>query len=228
MKAKDLIALAGVIIAAIALIPPFVQLLSEKTEPVNTVTTKERETVYTIQQSTSSPASRPVASNTKGSSASETIANPRPQNILRSDAIAVLIVNEHNRIDWTLSDQIKSILQRKEYKVSTPSLFTSSFVTKGQFERLFNGDDSGKAQLLQLSQYCKEGFFGKKIVSFTENPDLENVITATVKLEIHIISSITGTIQKSISLTAKGPGFSRDDAEKIAIERVLEDAVGKL
>lgn len=155
--------------------------------------------------------------------------NPTPTPVSKplSQAIAVLIVNDQRGIEWTLSSQIQSILKRKGKNVTTPALFTQNFVANGQFDRLFQGD-THEAQRLQVQYHFKSAILGKKTVSFVENSDLENMITATVKLEVHVVSSVSGTIQESILLSAKGPGFSQDDAEKIAIERILEDAVGRL
>lgn len=225
METKDKIALVGVIVAIIALVPTFAEWLSPK--PEGTVTLREKERVYIVQQPTSPPSSKSSQTSGYAETSSKSMENSASQNVVLSDATAILIISGSSTIDWTLSNQIKSILQGKGSKVSTPSLFTSSFVSKGQFEQIYQGN-SAEAQRLRLSQHFKEGILGKKTVSFVENPDLENVITATVKLELHVISSASGTVQNSFSFAEKGPGFSRDDAEKNAIERILQRAESQL
>jgi hypothetical protein len=48
------------------------------------------------------------------------------------------------------------------------------------------------------------------------------MITAKASIEIHIVSSKTGTIEDSFTITETGAGFSRATAEEMVIERILK------
>jgi hypothetical protein len=141
---------------------------------------------------------------------------------LFSKDIAVLIVENENRIDWTFSTTIELLLKKQGVKITKPSLFTNSFLTGGGFTRLFAGS-SHKTEIVQLPQHFKTGVFGKKTVVFEKNNDFTDLITATMTLELHEISSLTGTVQQSVSFTQKGAGFSNADASKIAEEKITQE-----
>jgi len=139
-----------------------------------------------------------------------------------SKAIAVLIVENGTTIDWTLSSTIASVLKKRGVTVTTPSVFTDSFLTGGGFSGLFNGG-SRQVSLAQLSRHFKTGVLGKKAVVYEKSTDFKDIITATTTLELHVISSQTGAVQLSVSFTQRGAGFSNTDAGKIAEENILRE-----
>jgi hypothetical protein len=143
---------------------------------------------------------------------------PKPN----SDAIAVLIVEDGKGIDRTLGSAIASRFQQRGVKTTSPSVFTTSFVNNGDFDRLFEGSLADGEQG-QFPQYFQAGVLGKKSVSYVTNPEYDGLITAEVTLELHVVSSHTGTVQISVSWTHKGPGYSNADAKKIAEERILQE-----
>ncbi len=139
-----------------------------------------------------------------------------------SKAIAALIVENENTIDWTLSSTIATELQKRGIKITKPSVFKNSFLTSGGFSGLFNGG-SRQVSLAQLSKHFKTGVVGKKAVAYEKSTDFKDIITATMTLELHVISSQTGAVQLSVSFTQRGAGLSNADASKIAEENILQE-----
>ncbi len=71
---------------------------------------------------------------------------------------------------------------------------------------------------MQLEKHTDYLIFGKKSSSFKKNPELLDLISADVQLEIKIFSAERGVIVNSAVLSALGSGFSNSEAEKNAVE----------
>lgn len=139
--------------------------------------------------------------------------NPETQDVV------VLVIDEDNKINHDVSQKITSLLKDKGLNLTT-SLFTESFVIDGLFEKIFVGD-ANEVKNLELSKHSDRLILGKKKTDFTENPDLQNMITAKASVEIHVTSSETGTIEDSFTIEETGAGFSKSIAEGAAMERIL-------
>lgn len=137
-----------------------------------------------------------------------------------SQEVAVIVIDEGTKVNQDISQKIASLLKAKGVD-ATPSLFTSSFVSDGIFEKIFKGD-AIEVKKLELSKHSDYLMLGKKVVNFTENPQMQNMITAKASIEIHVISSKTATIEDSFTITEAGAGFSRATAEEMVIERILK------
>lgn len=137
-----------------------------------------------------------------------------------SPEVAVLVIDEDNTISQDITREIALSLKNERLNV-TSSLFTGAFVSDGIFEKIFGGD-ADYVRKLELSKYCDHGIFGKKEVNFTENPELQNMTTAKVSIEIHILSSETGMIEDNFKITETGAGFSKEAAAGMAMERILK------
>jgi len=139
-----------------------------------------------------------------------------------SKGIAVLVVENKKTIDWTLSSTISSILEKNGVTITHPSLFKESFLSGGRFDDLFNGG-SRKVLPVELPGHFKTGVLGRKTVEYFKSTDFPDLITASMSLELHVISSKTGAIKKSISFSQKGAGFSNGDASKNAEEKIVKE-----
>jgi len=63
----------------------------------------------------------------------------------------------------------------------------------------------------------------RQTVQYSSDPSLENVITATMNLEIEVLPVAgRGQTQKQL-LTASGAGFKNEAARDMAMERLLKD-----
>jgi hypothetical protein len=144
------------------------------------------------------------------------------ESIPLSNATAVLVVENETVIDWPLSSTILERLQKRGVKTTNPPVFKKPFLTSGGFSNLFNGD-SRQGALSQLPSHFKTGVLGKKTVTYVQNPELANLITASMTLELHVISSQNGAVRFSLSCSQKGAGFSNLDASKIAEENIMKE-----
>lgn len=134
--------------------------------------------------------------------------------------VAVLIIDKDNKIIQNVSQEIASRLKGKGFNV-TASLFTGQFVSDGIFENIFNGD-AGAINKLKLANHCDHIILGKSSVNFIKNPDMQDMITAKASIRFHLISSKTGAIEDSFTISEVGAGFSESTAEDLAIERILK------
>lgn len=141
-----------------------------------------------------------------------------------ANRVGVLIVSKDNAIEWKLTEQIESILREKGQVVSEASSFVYSSVLPEKFDQFF----AGMSDERQYSQFFKKAYLGRKALAFEETPELENIFTATVRLEIHVISADPKDRMPDMMFTAKGVGFSQNDAERTAIERLLNELKKKL
>lgn len=131
--------------------------------------------------------------------------------------IGVMILDQENVIDWTLSRSLAEFFNTSEMTTATP--WTEQFVKSGEFQQAFNGNLIDQSAL----QFCRYAVLGKKAISFTTNSALENVITANVTLTLNVASVATGIIEHSVSLSQTGAGFSQQQAEQSAIERIFTE-----
>lgn len=146
---------------------------------------------------------------------------PLPNPAGESRTIAALIVNTQKEIDWNMTQQVAAAFHHAGHQTVTPPFFSAQFVRNGAFEHLFQGNPAA-AKKLRLSEYCDYAIFGKADVSFLDNPDLADIITANISVEFHAINSRAGSAQGSLSLAAKGAGFSENDARRAALQAIGE------
>ena len=154
---------------------------------------------------------------------------PRPKPAAKdSKDWAVLIMNDGGKANQTLSSQIADLIRKQGKRVGSPSLFSGAFVSNGDFERLFDGSPDDAARLATQASF-KYAIFGRRSVSFVQQGgELENVLTATVTLELHVIEGKTGAIVNSATFEQNGPGFSKSKAEQAANERIVQDVRGAI
>lgn len=137
-----------------------------------------------------------------------------------SQEVAVLVIDEGNRVNRDVNQKIKSVLKNKGLN-ATASLFSDQFISDGVFDRIFEGD-AEKVKKLELLKHTDYIILGKKTVAFSENPDMQNMITARTIVEFRIISAKTGVIEDSFTISEVGAGFSKATSEGLAIERILK------
>jgi hypothetical protein len=137
-----------------------------------------------------------------------------------SQEVAVLVIDEENRVNHHITQKIVSLLKTKGFNI-TSSLFSDKFVSDGMFERIFIGS-ADVVSSLELPKHSDYIILGKKSVNFTENPDLLNVLTAHATIEIHVISARTGSVIDSFNVSEVGAGFSKSNAENLAIESIFK------
>lgn len=144
-------------------------------------------------------------------------------------SFSILVTDNNKKINWVLSNQIGSIIKQKGGRVETSALLTEKFVTSGKFDRIFSGNPASVT--LRSSKHIGYLIFGKKSVTSSKDSDYEGLITASVSLEIRIVSSKKGTIEGSFNISRTGAGYTKLKAEETAVENVLNalsDRLSKL
>jgi len=136
-----------------------------------------------------------------------------------STEVAILVIGETGRVAQNIDQDMASRLTKKGLN-ATASFFAGPFVSDGIFEKLFNGN-SAEVKKLQLSKHCDQIVLGKSLVNFTQNPGMEDMVTARVSVQFRIISARTGAIENRFTLSQTGVGFSKAAAEDLAIERIV-------
>lgn len=150
--------------------------------------------------------------------------SPTPRPKPASKDWAVLIVDDSGKANRTLSSQIGDLLRKQGKRLSSPSLFSGAFVSNGDFDRLFDGSSDDAARL-EAQAFFKYAVLGRRSVSFTQqDASLENVLTATVTLELHVVEGASGAVVNSATFEQNGAGFSKSKAEQAANERILQEA----
>lgn len=136
---------------------------------------------------------------------------------------AVLIIDEDHKERDDLNRIVISYLESKNVK-SLLGLFKNPFIQDGIFEKVFSGD-STKLKDLQIFKHADYVILGKISSNYKANPELQNVISSEVGLEIKVISCENSVIINSAYISEKGAGFSNADAENKAIE-VMNEIIG--
>lgn len=139
----------------------------------------------------------------------------------------VLVKNENGNIEWDLSHKIISVLKRKGFSAGSAPFFTNKFVSSGKYDRIFRGSPA-EVTALGLDKHIGCLILGRKSVSFSENSGYEDLVTATVSVEIHEISTKSGAIENSFTVTDKGAGYSKLKAEEMALENMLKSLSTRL
>lgn len=137
-------------------------------------------------------------------------------NQLETKEISVLILDEELKERWDVEQRIALFLKKKELN-PVFGLFKYPFIKDGTFGNIFSGD-TVKIKELQLEKNADYLILGKKLSSFKKNPELLDLVSAEVKLELKIFSTEKGVIINSTLLSAVGSGFSNSEAERNAIE----------
>jgi len=168
-----------------------------------------------------------VEGNTPPKTRSKSGLGRKPIKLSISNATAVLVVENEKIIDWPLSSLILKSLQKRGVKTTSPPIFQKSFLTTGDFSNLFNGDVQQDA-MSTLPIHFKNGVLGKKTVIYKQNPELSNLITASMTVKLHVISSRNGAIKFSFSCSQYGAGFSKSEASNNAKEKIIKEIESKI
>ena len=103
----------------------------------------------------------------------------------------------------------------------TDSFFKPELVTGGLFNSAFNGS-TDLFNKLELVKSLNALLLARQNVQYETNTDLNNIITASMSLEIAVLP-VVGQIQsQSWMFTANGTGFRRNEARMQAEERIIK------
>lgn len=143
------------------------------------------------------------------------------KNTSENKEVAVVVVTiSTNQVFQTLTQDLADLFRDQKGYNTNPSFFNSDFVKDGTFEKLFNADRF-KIKKLKLTDNLDFLCLGKYSLILVSKNEFD-MINADIKLQINFIDVKNGAVVDSRSYTQKGIGISRVEAEKNAIERLLE------
>ena len=134
--------------------------------------------------------------------------------------IAVAVATESKTMNHAMS---VALIQR--FKGDHANLFDSFFkppvVSDGLFGDIFNGSTVLFSKL-EITNSVDGLLLGRQTVDYATNPDLDNVITASMRLEV-VTLPVAGIFQsQGWTFAANGTGFRQADARMQAEERIIK------
>jgi hypothetical protein len=139
-----------------------------------------------------------------------------------STEMTVLILNQDNTINSTMSQKVTTVFSNNKGYVTSTSVLTNKFVTEGYFEKLYNGEKFNISKL-KINKYVDFLCLGKLTTDINKSTIGENMIQAILTLEIRIINTKNGASVNSFSKYKSGIGFSKQQAVEVATDNIIND-----
>ncbi len=145
---------------------------------------------------------------------------PQIQKSTNRTAVALLAVTEDEAQAFAVADVL-----REKFKDSSasliPNLFKPAFISDGYFARALS-DPNPVIEELEIAKSVDALLFGRQSVQYTAHPNLENVLTAQMQLEVSLLPTDWSRPARKWTFSASGAGFNRTDARNMAEERALK------
>ena len=138
--------------------------------------------------------------------------------------VAVAVASDDGKLNRTVADALARHFSSDGVEMLT-SVFTKEFASDGLFAEMFNGSRSGLSRL-DLADSLDTIILGQETITYSQDPSLENLISAHLHLDVMTMSVATKGDSRSWTFTANGAGFKRDDARQMAEERVIKQIIG--
>ncbi len=136
------------------------------------------------------------------------------------ERVAVAVASEDGAFNQAVTRALAGHLKTGAIE-TLPSFFKPEFVSDG----LINDGFTDSAQLagkLDLANSLDGLLLARQTVSYAPNPSLDNVITATMQLEVMAASVVGPANSQEWTFTAVGSGFKNADARAMAEERLIK------
>jgi hypothetical protein len=134
--------------------------------------------------------------------------------------MAILIVTENGRVNHPISDVFAGMFNKEPIEL-IPSFFTPEFVSDGLFYEAFN-DMQAVSRRLELTKTLDVLLLARQSVGYSTNTELQNVITANMRLEATTAKLATGDQNRVWTYAANGAGFTPQAARAMAEERIIK------
>ncbi len=133
--------------------------------------------------------------------------------------LAISVTDAEDRANFEFSQELADRLKSDAFQVTT-SFFNPDFIRDGLQEELFNGSNE-LADKLELRGRLAGLILAKEHVRYTDQgSSLAHVITASMTLEMRVISLGDTIADRSWTYEAAGAGFNNEVARKNAEERL--------
>lgn len=134
--------------------------------------------------------------------------------------VAFAVASEDGKLNRTVTTALASHFQNGNAHVLQP-FFKSEFVTDG----LFNDALSGSGELfrkLDLAKSVDALVLARQDVTYGQSAAMENLVSATMRLDVVVVPVSGQGDSKTWSFTAVGPGFTKEVARGAAEERLIK------
>lgn len=146
--------------------------------------------------------------------------NDRPSRAANLATVGVVAVNESGRLHHSLAAVLAERV-KKQGATALPSLFTPEFVADGLFTQAFDGSPQ-PLTTLELREVLDALLLARQQVEYATNTALENVITASMRVEVAALSVVHRGESQSWTFSATGAGFNPALARQAAEERFIK------
>jgi hypothetical protein len=137
------------------------------------------------------------------------------------ETIAVVAASENGKFNSAVSDALASRFKSKAVE-TLPSFFKLEFISDGLFNDAFNGI-AALSQKLELGKFLDGLLLAREEVTYSPNSSsLDNVITATMQVEIELVPVSSSLQDERWTFTATGAGFKNEEARALAEERIIK------
>ena len=144
--------------------------------------------------------------------------NTYSKNTPGSKEVAILAVDEKLRQDYDIEKKLVSILKQQK-KNPVLSIFKKPFINDGIFERVFSGN-LDIIKTLALDNQVDYVILARKYSKFRNNPKVWDGISSDLTIQIKIIATNPIKVVNATSISAIGPGYTNEEAEKNAVEKM--------
>ena len=134
--------------------------------------------------------------------------------------IATVASSENGAINQTVSIALAKHLKTVNTQ-TVSSFFTPTFVSDGLLTEAFNGSPDVFTKL-EIAHSLDAVVLARQSVQYAKNPSLDNVITATMTLEVMLSPLAIGSQVQTWTLEAYGAGFDNNAARALAEERIVK------
>ena len=135
-------------------------------------------------------------------------------------ALAVLAADEDGKINQSINTALANHFRSGSTQIQT-SFFKLEFVSTGVFSEILDGSNEF-FDTMEIAKKLDATVFARQTVTYSQTAELNNLISATVKLDITLIPLSSHGDRKKWSFTAYGPGFSKEVARGAAEERLIK------
>ena len=146
--------------------------------------------------------------------------NPLPTRTQGAKSIALVVASDNGELNVSFATTLATLLATDGVSIS-PTVFKPQFVSDGLFVDILGGSRSA-IEKLELEKALDGLVLVRETVEYAVSPSLQNLITATMKLEITSMSVGVPSGRKTRAFTSNGPGFKEVDARHSAEERLIK------
>ena len=134
--------------------------------------------------------------------------------------VAIVVASENKELNRAVTESLTRHFKAGNVEIYS-SFFNPQFVSDSLFDDIFDGSGDYLNQL-ELSKSLDGLLLARQEVRYTSNPSLENVLTATMKLNVVALPIGGQNDAQKWTFTAAGAGFKQQDARTMAEERIIK------